>query len=303
MKNPITAAQAADATNVRAIILMVAAMGFFALEDVLIKLTAQTISSGQILFVLSLIGASGFAIICARDGRKLIEWSMWSRPMLWRLFGELIGTFCFVTAIIQTPLASASAILQATPLVVTMGAALVMKEQVGWRRWTAILVGFIGVLLIIRSGTSAFDPLSLFAVGGVIGLAIRDVATRALPLNTSSAQVGFATYSMLVTPAALLMVLQGGWTPFNQFAAITMGTAGLIGIVGYYVVIVAMRIGEISAIAPFRYSRLVFALILAMVVFNERPDAMTLLGAAIVIATGLFTLYREQKAKRRARHA
>lgn len=303
MKNPITAAQAADATNVRAIILMVAAMGFFALEDVLIKLTAQTISSGQILFVLSLIGAPGFAIICARDGRRLIEWSMWSRPMLWRLFGELIGTFCFVTAIIQTPLASASAILQATPLVVTMGAALVMKEQVGWRRWTAILVGFIGVLLIIRPGTSAFDPLSLFAVGGVIGLAIRDVATRALPLNTSSAQVGFATYSMLVTPAALLMVLQGGWTPFNQFAAITMGTAGLIGIVGYYVVIVAMRIGEISAIAPFRYSRLVFALILAMVVFNERPDAMTLLGAAIVIVTGLFTLYREQKAKRRARHA
>lgn len=284
--------------NLRGAALMVLAMLLFAVEDMLIKLLAVDLPIGQILGMLGVGSAFLLALVLLQQREALFTSAMLTPAIMLRAFGELVGTIGFVTAIALIPLSTASAILQATPLFVTLGAALFLRESVGWRRWTAILVGFAGVLLIIRPGLDGFSWLSLFAVQGVIGLGIRDLATRRVPPQTSSLQLSFWAFLVLIPAAALMM-----W--FNETALITpptstllyLGAALLIGIFAYYCIVAAMRVGEISFVTPFRYSRILFALVIGVGVFGERPDTLTLVGAAIIVASGLYTLWRERHAR------
>src|SRR6056297_1288017 len=285
--------------NLRGSVLMVLAMAGFALEDMFIKRLAEAMPVGQIIMAIGLGGAAIFAAICAGQGRRLFTRDLLARPVLLRNTGEMAGTMCFVTAIALTPLSSASAILQATPLAVTLGAALFLGEAVGWRRWSAILVGFLGVLMVIRPGLEGFEPASLFAVQAVFGLALRDLATRAVPRTVTSMQLscyGFAT----IVPAGLIMLwISGGAVQPDATQWRDIALALILGVAGYYAIVAAMRVGEVSFVTPFRYSRLIFALIIAVTLFDERPDALTLIGASIIIASGLYTLLRERRLRRR----
>jgi len=278
---------------------MVLAMLGFAVEDAVIKLLAGALPLGQIIGCLGAGGALVFAVLCRRQGQPLWDRAFFAPAILLRNLAELIGTLGFVTAIALIPLSTASAILQAAPLLVTLGAALFLGEAVGWRRWAAILIGFAGVLLIIRPGTDGFDWLSLFAVQGVLGLAIRDLATRRVKAAVSSLQLSFMAFLMLI-PASAILLYFGGIVPITP----SVGQTGLliaavfIGAVSYYGITYAMRIGEIGFVTPFRYSRMIFALIIGVLVFSETPDALTLLGATIIILSGLYTLWREQVVKR-----
>lgn len=289
--------------NLRGSALMVLAMAGFALEDMFVKRLSQDLPVGQILVLLGLGGALIFGAAALARGHRLFSRDLFCAPVMLRNLGELIGTIGFVTAIALTPLSSASAILQATPLAVTLGAALFLGEDVGWRRWSAILVGFAGVLMVLRPGLAGFQPASLFAVQAVIGLAMRDLATRAVPRNVTSMQIssyGFAT----VVPAGLLMMwLTGDVTSPSATNWRDMAFALVLGVAAYYAIVAAMRIGEVSFVTPFRYSRLVFALIIAVTLFDEQPDALTLIGATVIIASGLYTLFRERRLRRRARRA
>ncbi|SDI05017.1 DMT family transporter [Lutimaribacter saemankumensis] len=290
--------------NLRGAAMMVAAMAAFAIEDMFIKRLSVDISTGQILMMLGAGGALVFGLLASRRGARLFSPVLLTRPVLLRNLGEVIGTMGFVTAIALTPLSSASAILQATPLAVTLGAAVFMQEAVGWRRWSAILVGFAGVLLIIRPGLEGFEPASLFAVQGVIGLAIRDLATRAVPREIGAMQLSAYAFGLLVPTGLVLLLVQGHslTTPlpaqWGQFAG-----ALVLGIVGYYSIVAAMRLGEVAVVTPFRYSRLIFAIIIGVTVFGERPDSLTLTGAALIVGSGLYTLLREARLHRRARRA
>jgi len=285
--------------NLRGSVLMVLAMAGFALEDMFIKRLADTMPVGQIIMAIGLGGAAIFAAICARRGRRLFTRDLLARPVLLRNTGEMAGTMCFVTAIALTPLSSASAILQATPLAVTLGAALFLGEPVGWRRWSAILVGFAGVLMVVRPGLAGFAPASLFAVGAVIGLALRDLATRAVPAAISSMQLSAYAFATLVPTGAILLAFgEGAVMP----AAVQLRDLGLAlgcGVAAYYAIVAAMRVGEVAVVTPFRYTRLVFALVIGVAVFAERPDAWTLTGAAVIVASGLYTLMREARLGRR----
>jgi drug/metabolite transporter (DMT)-like permease len=282
--------------NLRGAMLMVLAMLGFAIEDMFIKLTADALPVGQII---SLIGAGGgtiFAVILFIQGQALWSRDMATLPILLRAVGEVVGTLSFVTAIALTEISSASAILQATPLAVTLGAALFLGEPVGWRRWSAIIVGFAGVLLIIRPGADSFNALSLFAVLGVLGLALRDLATRRVPAGTSSMQLSFLAFIVLVPAGALLML--AARTPFVAPAPLNWAYligAMSIGVFAYYAIVAAMRVGEVSFVTPFRYSRMLFALVIGIVIFSERPDMLTLTGAAIIVASGIYTVWRERK--------
>ncbi len=287
--------------NLRGSLLMVLAMALFAIEDAIIKLIAGTLPVGQILMFLGGGGALVFGGVALWQGDRLWSRDLWHRGVLIRNLGEVVGTLGFVTAIALTPLSSASAILQAMPLAVTLGAALFLGERVGWRRWTAIAVGFCGVLLVIRPGTAAFEPLSLFAVVGVIGLATRDLGTRMVPARISSMQLSAYALVLLVPAGAAMMLVAGdGWVrpegPVLMGLVLAMGIGGI----SYAVLVAATRLGEVGAIAPFRYTRIVFALILGIAVFGERPDLMTLLGAAVIAGSGLFTFWREQRLRRAA---
>ncbi len=285
--------------NLRGSALMVLAMAGFALEDMFVKRLSYDLPVGQILVFLGAGGAVMFGAIAIARGHRLFSRDLITAPVLLRNLGELIGTLGFVTAIALTPLASASAILQATPLAVTLGAALFLGEDVGWRRWSAILVGFVGVLMVIRPGLAGFEPASLFAVQAVFGLALRDLATRAVPRTVTSMQLscyGFAT----IVPAGVIMVwISGGAVQPDASQWRDIALALILGVAGYYAIVAAMRIGEVSFVTPFRYSRLIFALIIAVTLFDERPDAMTLIGASIIIASGLYTLLRERRLRRR----
>lgn len=280
---------------------MVAAMAGFALEDMFIKLAAGGgggLGTGQILLMIALVGCPFFAAVAKAQGAAVITRDAVHPAMIWRNLGEVVGTIGFVTAITQTPLSSASAIAQAMPLAVTFGAAVVFGEAVGWRRWTAILVGFAGVIVILRPGLAAFEPKSLWAVLAVIGLSVRDLATRRVPARITSMQVsawGFGAVGLL---GAAMLAVQGNAAMPTSWQAACLAGAIIIGIASYWAIVAAMRVGEISAVTPFRYSRMVFALIIGVFIFDESPDLVTLLGTALIIASGLYTLWRERRLRR-----
>lgn len=285
--------------NLRGSMIMVLAMAGFALEDLFIKRLADSLPVGQIIMCLGFGGALVFGLVTRLQGRRLWSRDLVTRAVLLRNFGELVGTLGFVTAIALTPLSSASAILQATPLAVTLGAALFFGEAVGWKRWTAILVGFGGVLMVIRPGLDGFEPASLFAVQAVIGLAIRDLATRAVPRTISSMQLSTYAFATLVPTGMILLAFGGAPSLPSAMAWRDLALALTCALAAYYAIVAAMRLGDVAVITPFRYSRLIFALIIGVTVFDERPDIWTLTGAAIIIASGLFTFWRERRLARR----
>ncbi len=282
--------------NLRGAAWMTAAMLLFAVEDMFIKLLAGSLPTWQIILILGVGGAAFFGIIVRVQGHALLSSAALSPAVVLRNVGEVVGTLGFVTALALIPISTASAVLQATPLVVTMAAALFLAEKVGWRRWTAIVVGFLGVLLVIRPGIDGFDLYSLFALQGVIGLAIRDIATRRVPESVHSTQLSFWAFLVLIPSAWIMGLVLGtpavtpvGW----QWLYVTIIVP--LGVFAYYAIVTAMRVGEISFVTPFRYSRILFALVIGMVVFLERPDALMLVGATLIVASGLFTLWRERK--------
>ena len=284
--------------NLRGAILMVLAMAGFAVEDMFIKLLADAVSVGQILTMLGVGGSMVFGAIVLARGDALFSRNMLSAPIILRGIGDLVGALAFVSAIVLTPISSASAILQATPLVVTLGAAIFLREPVGWRRWSAIAVGLIGVLLIIRPGLDSFEVLSLLALLAVFALALRDLATRRTPASIKTMQLSFLGFVAIIPAGIALMLAQGSpIVVMNALQTTYFSAALIIGLFSYYAIIAAMRIGDVGFVTPFRYVRLVIALVIGVAVFGESPDALTLIGAAIIVASGIYTILRERKVR------
>lgn len=287
--------------NLRGAVLMTVAMFLFALEDMFIKLMAGAMPTWQIVLSLGLGGSAIYAVLILLRGQSLFTRGYLSFPVFMRCLGELIGTTGFVTALAYTPISSASAILQATPLAVTLAAAVFMREPVGWRRWSAIFIGFLGVLLVVRPGMEGFNALSLFAVIGVIGLALRDISTRGVHGQVSTYQLSFLAFLTLI-PTSLILGFVTQDTPVvpdKMLWALIFGSI-VFAALSYYAIVAAMRIGEVSFVTPFRYSRMLFALFVGFFVFGERPDALMLVGAAIIVASGIYTVLRERKLRIRA---
>jgi drug/metabolite transporter (DMT)-like permease len=195
------------------------------------------------------------------------------------------------------PIANATAILLVMPLAVTLAGAVVLGERVGWRRYSAIVVGFVGVLIIVRPGGEGFNAYSLSALAAVGFLVVRDLVTRRFAAGVPSVFVALAT-AVAITVLGALVSLAGAWAPLAAGDVAVLAAAACCLIVGYLFGIMTMRVGEIGFVSPFRYTVLIWALILGAVVFGEIPDALTLLGGALVVATGLYTFQRERRARR-----
>lgn len=274
---------------------MVAAMAGFAIEDMFLKSAARHMPVGEVITLFGLGGMLAFILLARRQGEPAFSAAMLSRPMLVRSGFEVTGRLFYSLAVALTPLSIASAILQATPLVVVAGAAVLFGETVGLRRWLAIIAGFVGVMLIIRPGLAGFDVLSLLTVIGLIGFAGRDLATRAAPPALSNMQLGVAGFAMLTLAGVIILLVNGEYRmPDATGLGLTL-CATLFGVVAYNALTTAMRTGEVSAVTPFRYTRLLFALILGATIFGERPDALTLLGSAIVVASGIYVLTQNRR--------
>ncbi|MCI2399532.1 DMT family transporter [Aliiroseovarius subalbicans] len=278
--------------NLRGAAWMVASMAGFAVEDMLIKLAAIRLPVGQVIVTFGLGGTLVFALLALRAGQPVWHDAIRSRAMALRSVSEVIGRLFFALAITMTPLSSASAILQATPLVVALGAVVFFGEQVGWRRWAAIALGFVGVLMILRPGLAGFEALSMLAVIAMFGFAGRDLGSRAAPVGMSNLQLGVLGFVMLTLSGALILGVTGGAVyPDLREAALLAGIVA-VGVFAYFALTKAMRTGDISVVAPFRYSRLVLAMVLAVVVFGERPDGWTLAGSVVIVLSGLVLIKR-----------
>jgi len=281
--------------NTRGSLAMVLAMAAFSLEDMFIKAASSAVPVGQILVLFGLGGMLVFIMLTVKRRETILSRAILSPAILTRVVCEVAGRFGFTLAIVLTPLSSASAILQATPLVVVAGAAIFFGERVGWSRWIAILIGFVGVLMIIRPGLESFEPASLFAVLGMLGFAGRDLATRAAPAELSNMQLGVYGFFILIPTGLVMLLFTGSAVWPNLNASLQITGAILFGVIAYYFLTVAMRAGQVSVVTPFRYTRLVFALILGITIFNERPDEITLVGSVIIVASGVYTLLRNRR--------
>lgn len=284
--------------NIRGILWMIAAMAGFALEDSFVKLAAGSLPLGPVVTVFGLGGFLFFAALTLGRGQPLVTADTLSRAVLLRAVFEVIGRTGYFLGITLTPLSNASSILQASPLFVTLGAALVFGEHVGWRRWIAILAGFIGVLIVLRPGLEGFTAASLFTLVGTLGFAARDLGTRAAPKSLSNLQLAVYGFAVLIPTGLVLSLFTGPVAMPDARGAAFVALAIVCGIAGYYSITAAMRLGEVGVVTPFRYTRLLFALILGFAVFGERPDALTLVGGAIIVASGLYTILREARLKR-----
>lgn len=274
---------------------MVLAMAAFSIEDMLIKAAANIVPLGLILALFGLGGMMIFILLTWKKDEVVIHPAILSRPILVRAGCEVIGRLTFVLAITLTSLSSASAILQATPLLAIIGAAFFFGEEVGLKRWIAVVIGFIGVLMIIRPGLEGFESASLFAVIATLGFAGRDLATRGAPKVLSNMQLGVYGFFVLIPTGIAMMLYSGEPIRIDFLSSIQITGAIIFGVIAYNALTIAMRTGDVSVVSPFRYTRLLFALILGVFVFGENPDLMTLLGSLLIVVSGGYTLIQSRK--------
>lgn len=272
---------------------MIAAMAGFAVEDSFVKATTATLPIGQVLVLFGLAGAVVFAFLARMRHEKLVTSDVLSVAMNIRVVFEVGGRLFYVLALALIPLSAATVILQATPIVVVAAAALLFHEKVGWRRWTAIVLGMCGVLVILQPGTEGFSMLSLLAVAGMLGFAGRDLASRAAPVSLGTAVLGFYGF-LAVVLAGLIFALWSG-TVFvmpDTYALLLLAGAVGSGVIAYSCLMKAMRTGEVSAVTPFRYIRLIFGIGLGVVLFQERVTGWMMIGSVMIVLSGLFIMWR-----------
>jgi len=275
---------------------MITSMAFFAVEDSLIKFVTSTIPIGQILIMFGLGGALIFLLVAHFKNEKIMLRDMLLLPMYVRALFEIIGRLFYVLAISLIPLSTATVIIQATPIVVVAGAAIIFGEKVGWRRWTAILLGLFGVIVIIQPTAESFSFLSILALIGMIGFAGRDLASRAAPENLSVFILGLHGFIALAFSGLIYTI----WDDAN-FVMIDIDTIGymvgavVFGVAAYSCLMKAMRTGEVSAVTPFRYTRLIFGVTLGVFFFNESLNYSTVLGTILIVISGLFILSRNKR--------
>lgn len=281
--------------NLRGTVLMVVSMATFTCNDAVMKAVTQTLPlyeavalRGMAVVVLMLVVAGihqgGVRLAVARADRL---------PLILRTLADIGSTLLYLLALRRMALADLSAIMQALPLAVTLAAALVFRERLGWRRLSAIGIGFAGVILILRPGTGVFDIWSALGLGAMFLIVLRDIATRKFSTGTESSTIAFYA-ALSVTVAGFVLGLAETWRlpSLNEAALLCLAAALLT--VGYISAVATMRIGEISFVAPFRYTSLLFAIVLGVLVFNEWPDLWTWAGSGLVVGAGLYTILRER---------
>lgn len=284
--------------NLAGALLMTLSMACFVFSDTALKLLAGAVPMYQLIFVRGIVTSTLIFGLGRRLGSMHFRLSRqdWQIVAL-RALCEVVIAYFFLNALFNMPLANVTAIMQVAPLAITLASAVILREVVGWRRMLAVTVGFAGVMLIIQPGAAGFSSWSLYALGAVLGVTVRDLLTRRLDPSVPSMTVTLIT-AMAVMAAAGLMSLGEVWVMPDARAALLICASGVFIIGGYYFSIRVMRVGDVSFTAPFRYTGLVWALGLGWFVFGEFPGGVTLLGAMIVVATGIFTIWRERQVSR-----
>lgn len=287
--------------NLQGAFLMMAAMALFTVSDAVMKLLGSELPMFQTLLWRGLVICAVLFVLGWRVGafaEPLAPRDRWLVAL--RALADTVATWFFLQALYHMPLANLTAVMQALPLTVTLAAALFLREPVGWKRMSAILIGFLGILLIVRPGTEGFGLPSVYALITVVLVTLRDLATRRMTRTVPSFRVAFYSMAGVTVLGALGAVTETVRVPTAWEIGLMSATAACL-VAASMMTVMAVRRGELGFVTPFRYTGLVWALVLGLLVFGDWPSGLTMFGAGLVVATGLFTLYREQRVKAAAR--
>jgi len=274
---------------------MMMSMACFAVEDTFIKLLSARLPATQILFSIGFGGALITLVLAIVLNVNLADKILLNKHVISRTIADLFGALSFTSAMVLIPMSLLASILQATPLFVTLGAAILLGEKVGWRRWSAIFIGFLGVIIILQPGYGSFQLASLLGLAAVLCLALRDVVTRDMATEIPTLTVTF--YACLAMGSAGFIAYPFFGPPImpTTYEAIILICAAIIGLTGYFLLVLATRKGDVSVIAPFRYSRLLFSLGLASLILGEKLTLPILFGGLLVVSSGIYTFGREKR--------
>jgi len=286
--------------NLKGIAAMVAATALFTCGDAAMKLVSSSLPTGETVFVRGVSTVTIVTIAAFWTGAIYRLRDALVRAMGWRSVGDVGSALFFQAALARMPFADLMGILQMTPLSLTAASALFLGEHVGWRRWTAVAAGFVGALLVIKPGSSTFNAWALLGVLSVLCGALRDVSTRRLDVALSPLLIMMLS-QLVVASAGLACLLFETWKVPSVSELFVLLFASLFSLVGHLCVIYSLRSGEMAAVAPFRYAGIVWAILLGFLIWRELPDTLSLGGIAILVSAGLYTFYREQQLRRRAR--
>jgi drug/metabolite transporter (DMT)-like permease len=284
----------------RAIMLMILSMALLSGTDVFLKLATNAAPIGQVMTLVSLGGTVMLMILARCVHVRLFTRDALHPIVMLRNVLEVIGAVGMVVGIKYISLPVFAAIIQTGPLVVTVGAAVFLKEQIGWRRWTAVAVGILGMLMVIRPFSASFTGWELFAVMGITALSARDLVTRLSPAHVPALAISTWGFFVTAPPSLILWALSTEPTSYASDAVWPILGAIVVTTSGYLAITTAMRMAPASIVAPFRYTRLVFTTALGILIFGDRPDGWTLAGAGIILAAGLYTFLRERRLARAA---
>ena len=287
------------AENLQGSLFMLIATAGFTVNDLIVKSMSAVFPVGQTLFMRGCFATLAVLLLAVAQGQFRNAGQLKDRAVILRSIAEAIATIFFVTAVFNLPIANVSAIFQALPLALTLAAYFFLHEPIGPRRLIAILIGFAGVLLIVRPGLAGFSIYSLLVLGAVAASVVRDIITRSIPKSTPGLMISFTT-AATVTVGGLVMSLFESWAPVQALDLAKLAATSVFLVVGYYFVVTAMRSGDIGFVSPFRYSVLLFSIAGGIVFFDEVPDRFTLAGSAIIVASGIYMLYRERVVHRQA---
>lgn len=281
--------------NLRGALYMNFSMFGFTMNDAFMKALTQQLPMFQVVALRGLMAIFGLLLVAKLTGGLRLPDVAKDRGLITlRSLADVAATVLFLTALKHMPLATLSAVMQVAPLAVTLGAALAFRDPIGWRRMTAIVIGFVGVMIIIRPGMEGFNVWSVLGLGAVATVVVRDLSVRRMSSSVPSIMIALGA-AVAVTLMGVTGAAFQGWQPVSWLQAGMILCAGLLLIVGYIASVSSMRIGDIGFVAPFRYTSLLWAIILGWFVFSSLPDTYSLIGASIVVATGIYTLLRERQ--------
>ena len=284
--------------NFRGAFIMMICMSAFVLNDAFVRLAGDSLPLAQILFIRGLITTVlllAFAIYGGVFSLKVSKKDKWR--IFFRSIAEALTAYFFLTAVMKMPFANVTAILQILPMTVTLAAAFVFKEKVGIIRISLIIMGFLGVVLIINPSADGFNLYAVYALIAVVLITIRDLITRKLSnevptlLPTVSASIGVLLFSVI-------LLINTPLQPLNMQNSLFIFLAAFFIVFGYYTAVLVMRSGEISFISPFRYTAILFALILGFIFFDEKPDITAFVGIVIVMLAGIVLMMRNSSVQK-----
>ncbi|QBX33775.1 DMT family transporter [Paracoccus liaowanqingii] len=285
--------------NLRGAGLMTLSMMGFGCNDAIVKFVTQEMPLYQAITLRGSFVMLALVLLAQRSGGLRLRIAPDARwPMVLRLIGEVGSTLLFLNALQRMAIGDLTAVMQSLPLVVMLGAALFFGESLGWRRIVAVMVGMVGVLVILRPGSGTFGIWSLAALGAMAMVALRDLSTRRFSRDITSATIAFYA-AVMVMLTGLVLSLGQGWILPTVSQILLLVLSSLFLTVGYISAVSAMRIGEISAVAPFRYTSLLWAIVLGMLIFGDWPDLWTWVGSGLVVGAGIYTIWREAQLGRR----